>query len=436
MSLTQPSRLSPLARGGVAAFDAIDIRAQLKDRPRRAMRVADEQRALAALAEEMAVNPRNMLQKLAEIAVELCEAHSAGISLIDGDLVRNAAVAGAFAAARGGTTPRDQSPSGVCIDRDDTQLLHFPDRCFPQSPNEPRIVETMLIPFHAHGKPVGTVWIVSHTEDRKFDAEDERIITLLSKFASAGWQLLQASDAGATHNRRKDDVLAVLGHELRTPLGAIVAATEIAKRRANDDLHVQQSLDMIVRQSRVIARLADDLLDIARIERGKLVLERQLVDLRTVVMDAVDAIQPHIARRRHTLNVMLGNDALFADADVVRLTQAISNLLDNAAKYTPEGGEVSVVMSSDGDRGVIAVCDNGSGVSPLEAERIFEPFTQLSGSSREAEGGLGLGLALVKSLVELHDGTVSVARNDGPNGSCFTVRIPLISKPTADRRRR
>ena len=135
-------------------LDVVDIRSELARRPHRASRMADEHRAFAALAADMALNPRNMLQKLVEVAVELCDADTAGISLLEGDVFRWEAVAGVFAAARGGTMPRDQSPCGVCIDRDATQLMHLADRCFPALLAEPRFVEALLIPFHVNGKPV------------------------------------------------------------------------------------------------------------------------------------------------------------------------------------------------------------------------------------------------------------------------------------------
>ena len=137
-----------------------------------------------------------MLQKLVEVAVDLCDAHTAGISLLEGDVFRWEAVAGVFAAARGGTMPRDQSPCGVCIDRDATQLMHLADRCFPALLGGHRdSSRRSSFRFTSNGKPIGTVWVVSHTEDRKFDQEDERIVRELSSFASAGWQLLQTSEA-------------------------------------------------------------------------------------------------------------------------------------------------------------------------------------------------------------------------------------------------
>ena len=144
----------------------------------------------------MTANPRNMLQKLVETAIDLCRADTAGISILEGDVFRWEALAGVFASYRGSMMPRDASPCGVCIDQNATQLMHLPDRCFPALLTEPRFVEAMLIPFHDHGKPVGTVWIVANNHKRKFDREDERVMCTLAQFASAGWQLWRAYEAG------------------------------------------------------------------------------------------------------------------------------------------------------------------------------------------------------------------------------------------------
>jgi hypothetical protein len=163
MSSPAPARVVVPANTPIVSLDVVDIRPELERRPPRTSRLAEEHRAFTTLASDMASNPRNMLQKLVEVAVDLCDAHTAGISLLEGDVFRWEAVAGVFAAARGGTMPRDQSPCGVCIDRDATQLMHLADRCFPALLAEPRFVEALLIPFHINGKPVGTVWVVSHT---------------------------------------------------------------------------------------------------------------------------------------------------------------------------------------------------------------------------------------------------------------------------------
>ena len=407
-------------------FDAVDILGELEKRPARPSRLTDEHHAFTLLAAEMAANPRNMLQKLVELAVEVTGAHTAGISLLEGAVFRWEAVAGVFAGARGGTMPRQQSPCGVCIDRNATQLMYLPDRCFPALSAEPRFVETMLTPFHSQGVPVGTMWLVSHTDDRKFDREDERFVSQLSQFASAGWQMLGSREQLAETNRRKDDFMAMLGHELRNPLGAIVTATSLARQRLQGDEIASTAIDMITRQSRHLQRLADDLLDIARIESGKLQLDRTPIDARAVVIDAVAALRSQIEARHHSLRLDLGDDPVVIEGDATRLVQVVSNLVGNAAKYTPANGKISVSVAKDGGQVVVTVRDNGDGIPHDRALQIFEPFSQLARAKRTSTGGLGLGLALVKSLTEMHGGTVSVTSDGANRGSCFSIRIPIV----------
>ena len=218
-----------------ANFEEIDIRAALCARPKRAPDYEEEHRAIEVLAAEMATNPRNMLQKLAKTAVELCRADTAGVSILEGDVFRWEALAGVFASYRGSTMPRNASPCGVCIDQNATQLMHLPDRCFPALATDPPVVEALLIPFHDHGKPIGTVWIVAHNFERKFDQEDERVVRTLAQFASAGWQLWQGSKRSAESVRHKDEFLAMLAHEFRNPLAAIISAHELARNIRGED---------------------------------------------------------------------------------------------------------------------------------------------------------------------------------------------------------
>ena len=422
--IPEPARSVSGSGVSPAPLASVDILNELSSRPRRAARVEDEHRAFTLLAAEMATHPRNMLQKLVELAVDVCDAHTAGISLLDGDVFRWEAIAGVLAGARGRTMPRQNSPCGVCIDRNTTQLLHLPDRCFPALPTEPRFVEAMLIPFHSHGVPIGTVWLVSHNHDRKFDREDERFVLQLSQFASASWLMLRSSEQLAQLNRRKDEFLAVLGHELRSPLGAIFTATALVSVRVRDDAIAASGVDMISRQSRHLLRLADDLLDIARIESGKLQLDRQPVDARAIVSDSVAAHRLQIERRRQALTLELGDEPIVIEADPTRLAQIVSNLVDNASKYTTESGRIAVSLMKDGGQVIVTVRDSGVGIPSDHARRIFEPFSQLS-NARRSNSGIGLGLALVKTLTEMHGGTVTVTNNGQDEGSCFSIRLPI-----------
>jgi signal transduction histidine kinase len=409
------------------SFAEVDIRAELHSRPRRAPNYEGEHAAFVALTAEMTVNPRNMLQRLVEIAVELCDADTAGISLLDGDVFRWEAVAGVFASARGGTMPRNESPCGVCIDRNATQLMHLADRCFPALLTEPRFVEALLLPFHDHGTPVGTVWIVSHTAERKFDKEDERVMHVLSQLASAAWQLWKTAENLAATSRRKDAFLATLSHELRNPFAAIMTAGSILQQDSPTSERAARAVQVIARQSQHVSRLLDDLLDIGRISAGKLQLDKQTIDLRTVLADTLETRRLQIERHRHRLTIESATEPLMVDADPIRLAQMLSNLVDNAAKYTPEHGHISVAAWAEKTEILVTVRDTGVGIPQERIEDIFDPFTQLHDTQDASAGGLGLGLALVRSLTELHGGTVG-AVSDGPGqGSCFTVRLPIRS---------
>jgi signal transduction histidine kinase len=417
---------SPVRGSAVASATLadVDILTELADRPSRSPNYEREHRAFVLLAREMAENPRNLLQKLAEIAVDLCDAHTAGVTLADGDVSRWEAVAGVFAGVPRGTMPRHESPCGVCIDRDATQLMYLADRYFPAVAAEPRFVESLLIPFHDHGTPIGAVWIVSHTRERKFDREDERILKVLSGFAATGWQLWKTNETVVAQGRRKDEFIATLSHELRNPIGVIVTATAIVRQRSSGDALAVQAVDIIARQSHHVSRLIDDLLDMSRIDCGKLQLERRAVDLRGVVAESVEERRPQIERRRHSLTLDLGTEAIFVDADPVRLAQVVSNLIDNAAKYTPVNGHLSVTVSHYGDEAAVAVLDTGLGIAADQLLNIFEPFNQLPESRASSAGGLGLGLPLVRRLTEMHGGTVSLVSPGLGRGSCFTVRLP------------
>jgi signal transduction histidine kinase len=422
---------SPVRGAAVASATLadVDILTELADRPSRSPNYERDHRAFVLLAREMAENPRNMLQKLAEIALDLCDAHTAGVTLADGDVFRWEAVAGVFAAVRRGTMPRHESPCGVCVDRDATQLMYLPDRCFPALVSEPRFVEALLIPFHDHGKPIGTVWIVSHTLERKFDREDERILGVLSGFAATGWQLWKTNETIVAQGRRKDEFIATLSHELRSPFGAIVTATAIVRQRSSGDALAVHATDIITRQSHHISRLIEDLLDTARIDSGKLQLERRAVDLRGLVAESVEERRSQIESRQHSMTLDLGTEPIFVDADPVRLAQVVSNLVDNAAKYTPVNGHLSVTVSQNGDEVAVAVHDTGLGIAADQALNIFEAFNQLPETRRLSAGGLGLGLPLVRRLTEMHGGTVSLVSAGLGRGSCFTVRLPMRPGP-------
>lgn len=228
-------------------------------------------------------------------------------------------------------------------------------------------------------------------------------------------------------HERKDQFIATLAHELRNPLAPIGYALEILRsgkgKVGEEALH--ELLEIIARQHNHMRRLVDDLLDVARITRGAMHLERTPVDLRFVVRHAIEAAQPILAEQHHDVQIQLGAKRLVVDADPVRLGQVFENLLTNAAKYTPPGGAVDVHIRHEGGWAAVSVSDTGSGIAPEFLPRMFQLFEQADRTLDRARGGLGLGLALVKRLVAMHGGRVRAESAGVGHGSTFTVELPI-----------
>jgi PAS domain S-box-containing protein len=230
-------------------------------------------------------------------------------------------------------------------------------------------------------------------------------------------------DAG----RRKDEFLATLAHELRNPLAPLRNGLQVMKVAAGNPEAVEKARGMMERQLAQMVRLIDDLLDVSRITRGKLELRRQRVDLAAVVQSAVEGSRPLIEAAAHRLTVSLPPEPVALDADPVRLAQVFANLLTNAAKYTDRGGHIRLTAERRGGEVIVSVRDTGIGIAAEHLPRLFEMFSQVRTALERSQGGLGIGLSLVKGLVEMHGGSVG-ARSDGPGqGSEFSVRLPLLS---------
>jgi signal transduction histidine kinase len=232
-------------------------------------------------------------------------------------------------------------------------------------------------------------------------------------------------------DERKDQFLAMLAHELRNPLAPISNAVQIMKVDGLSGTHFHWSLKVIEDQVKQMTRMVDDLLDVSRITRGKVVLQKEPVDLEVVVGLAVEASRPLIKDCQHQLTVELPPEPILVEVDPARMAQVLSNLLNNAAKYTDAGGEIALTAEADGREVAIRVRDNGTGIPPELLPHVFDMFTQADQTLSRSRGGLGIGLTLVRSLVEMHDGRVSV-HSDGPDrGSEFTVTLPVAARPDA-----
>ena len=238
----------------------------------------------------------------------------------------------------------------------------------------------------------------------------------------------EAEHALERANRRKDDFLAMLAHELRNPLAPISTAAQLLKLPGQNEALIKRSSDIIARQVNHLTELVDDLLDVSRVTRGLVSIDREEVDLKSVVSSAVEQAMPLIESRQHRLTVRQAAGHPLMLGDRTRLIQVLTNLLNNSAKYTPQGGQIMLSMEVDGSRVVIEVSDNGVGMDATLVPAVFDLFTQAERTPDRSQGGLGLGLALVKSIVSLHHGEV-VAKSDGPGkGSTFTVTLPLLDR--------
>jgi signal transduction histidine kinase/CheY-like chemotaxis protein len=233
-------------------------------------------------------------------------------------------------------------------------------------------------------------------------------------------------------DRRKNEFIAVLAHELRNPLAPIRNAVGLLRLKTANDATLAKASEVIERQVVLMARLLDDLLDVGRITNNKLELRRERVDLGTVVRDAVEMCRPLIQQHEHEVSVGMPSDPIYLDADPARLGQVFSNLMNNACKYTDRRGRISINVERRHDLDVIVtVADNGIGIPESERASIFEMFSQIDRASHKPYGGLGIGLHLVKRLVEMHGGTIDVHSAGPGQGSTFTVRLPLTSRMPA-----
>ena len=231
-------------------------------------------------------------------------------------------------------------------------------------------------------------------------------------------------------NRAKDNAMATLGHEIRNPLAALHSAQEVLRRAAEDPKRVVWASELIGRQVQQMTRMADDLMDLSGVMRGEFQIDQHPVDLRDVLAQSLEQSAPLIAKKGHRLHDELGTAPVMVVGDATRLVQVFANLLNNAAKYTDPGGDVTLALRITAARqAAVSVRDNGIGMQPGAIDDLFEPFVQAPGAASNAEGGLGLGLAIVRKIVERHGGSVSATSTGLGQGSTVAVLLPLAPTP-------
>jgi PAS domain S-box-containing protein len=266
-----------------------------------------------------------------------------------------------------------------------------------------RPIDDSAAPIHgASGRLAGVVLVFRDTTERR---ERERSL--------------------ADEARRKDEFLALLAHELRNPLAPIYSALQILKLSEDDVASSREAREVAERQVNLLTRLVDDLLDMSRIMRGKIDLRVERLELASIVTQAVETARPAINANRHELSVSMPDEPVWFKADRVRITQVLSNLLSNAAKYTEPEGRISLSATIEDEQLVVCVADNGIGIEPEALPRVFEMFMQVAPGARRSQGGLGIGLTLVRNLIEMHGGRVEARSTGLGQGSQFFVRLPV-----------
>lgn len=281
--------------------------------------------------------------------------------------------------------------------------------------------EVAAIPFIYQSQPAAQVAIRDITERKQGEAERAELLA----------QAQVARQEAELANRTKDEFLAIVSHELRTPLNAIVGWTKLLQNQQLDEANITRALSTIERNTQVQLQLIEDLLDISRMIRGNLRLTMTSVNLATVLEMAVSNLRPSAESKQLQLQVRIESTTSYVFGDLYRLQQIITNLLSNAIKFTPSGGRVEIQLEQVGSQAQIQVKDTGKGIDPDFLPYIFERFTRADSSTTRAKDGLGLGLAIVRHLVELHNGSISAASPGKGQGATFTVNLPLLPESTA-----
>jgi signal transduction histidine kinase/PAS domain-containing protein/ActR/RegA family two-component response regulator len=286
----------------------------------------------------------------------------------------------------------------------------------------------ICVPLRSRSKMIGALTFVTAQSGRTYGPGDLAAAEDLAHRAVIAIENASLLEALKDSDRRKDEFLAMLAHELRNPLAPIRNSVEVLRAQSECAPQVAWATDVIDRQVQQMTRLVDDLLDVSRIASGKIQLRLERVDLAAVVSSAIEASRPLIDNRGHELTVVLPPEPVWLEADMTRLSQVVLNLLNNAAKYTDRGGRIALTVTRQADQVGIGVKDTGIGIPLAMQPHVFEMFTQVDRSLARSQGGLGIGLTLVQRLVEMHAGTVAV-HSDGPGqGSEFIVRLPIATE--------
>jgi signal transduction histidine kinase len=459
----EPVKCSPDA---LVSLESVLNTAELSRRPSRPADYQAENQALVALTQELTNSPSSILQELVDTALELCRAHSAGISLLEEEAGRKIfrwhAVAGQWAPYVWGTTPRDYSPCGTVLDYNATLLFSKAHHYYSQFAGvQPLLIEGLLVPFYVGGTAAGTVWVVAHDESRQFDAEDQRVLESLAKFAAAAYQVrLTIADHAKTNNelqaeiadrQRAEEALrasegmlrqqandleqqliasgrlvslgevgASMAHEFNNPLGIIMGFVEdmLSSRDPTDPDY--RSLQIIDEEAKRCSKIVRDLMEFARPKST----EFCSISIAELIVKTLHRVENRLYKQKVTLERKLPPDLPSIYADQQQLEQVLVNLYLNALDAMSEGGKLLVeakIAEGDGvtTQAVITVADTGFGIAETELCKIFLPFF-----SAKKGKGLGLGLSICERIVKNHGGKIEVESRPG-RGTTFKIYLPL-----------
>ncbi|MEY4712833.1 MAG: hypothetical protein RIS88_2283 [Pseudomonadota bacterium] len=385
----------------------------------------------------------DMLQRLADIAVE----HYAQLCVIDlgegSSPLRRVALAcrdPQWRAKFAGLDPQDpvhpglldglplrvaQGHAELVADMQSTAL----ERLVPMPQRRQELLDLglrscMVIPLMAHGERLGVICLACGDTERRYTEDDLALAADLARRAALAVQNIRLLQALREADRTKDVFLATLAHELRNPLAPIANGLSIIQRVPGDRARVEQVIAMIGRQVQQLTRLVDDLLDVSRIATGKLEIKPEVASLASIIGAAVEMSRPHIEAAHHQLVLSVSPEPTLVRADPARLAQVFTNILNNAAKYTPRGGRIEVAVQAQGEELQVRVRDNGAGIEPTMLRQVFGLFTQIPQQDERPGAGLGIGLSLVDGLVRLHGGRVEAHSAGLGQGSEFIVHLP------------
>ncbi len=300
----------------------------------------------------------------------------------------------------------------------------------PQSTPNTTGQKLIVLPLAGQKSTLAVLGIKRGSSAQPFSADDRTLAEALASRAAMALENASLYKDLERADRQKNEFLSMLAHELRNPLAPIRTAVDVLRLKGNGHPEIEWAREIINRQTKHLVRLVDDLLDVSRITGGKIRLDLEVVNAASVIAAAVETSRPIIEESGHQMTTSLPDEPVWVRCDRVRLAQVVSNLLNNAAKYTQRGGSIRLSVERAGDEAIFRVCDNGIGISAEMLPKVFELFTQVERSLDRSQGGLGVGLTVVKRLVEMHGGRVEAASSGPGGGSEFTVRLPALEAPS------